>query len=249
MIIIYNYLFIIIFLFMLIKNSRTLLLNSKFSINFGRNFSQHTKTVLYTTRMSSSSSKTNNLKVSPGSSEILNDSSESSTSTSPASPSSTTSTSSSSSPSFFFKQFINLSAIQSLSLAVENPSILIPNHHYSSVLDIDLKNLKSNGVKYLVFDKDNTLCYCYSSTFAPGVDAFINEAKQIFGEKSIAILSNSSGSNDDKDYKSAKKIEDSLNLSVIKHKKKKPGCLDDVSLFSIYCSFLIIIFPFYYYMF
>ena len=44
----------------------------------------------------------------------------------------------------------------------------------------------------------------------------------------MAILSNSAGSADDKDYKEADQIQAQLGIGVIWHRKQKPGCWDDI---------------------
>ena len=47
--------------------------------------------------------------------------------------------------------------------------------------------------------------------------------------RAVAILSNSVGSCDDIEYKSAVKTEKMMELPVIRHVKKKPSCLKEVS--------------------
>jgi Mitochondrial PGP phosphatase len=46
--------------------------------------------------------------------------------------------------------------------------------------------------------------------------------------KYTAILSNSAGTRDDKDYRDAQFIEESLGIAVIKHEEKKPGGLNEL---------------------
>jgi phosphatidylglycerophosphatase GEP4 len=70
--------------------------------------------------------------------------------------------------------------------------------------------------------------YCYSSELLPLAVPIVHKAKQLF-PNSVAILSNSAGSCDDVDYKMAKEAEKSTGLEVIRHKIKKPACLDEVS--------------------
>jgi hypothetical protein len=49
----------------------------------------------------------------------------------------------------------------------------------------------------------------------------------VFGQN-IAILSNSVGSSDDMNYDHAKETEVDLSIAVVRHKRKKPDCLDEV---------------------
>jgi phosphatidylglycerophosphatase GEP4 len=44
----------------------------------------------------------------------------------------------------------------------------------------------------------------------------------------MAVLSNSAGSKDDKDYADAKAVEETLGIKVIRHKSKKPAVRDDI---------------------
>jgi len=48
-------------------------------------------------------------------------------------------------------------------------------------------------------------------------------AKAFGGSKNLAIISNSAGSSDDKDFAELAAIENSMGLSVIKHRYKKPN--------------------------
>ena len=68
-----------------------------------------------------------------------------------------------------------------------NPNVLVTNVSY-----IDYKALSSLGVRYLVFDKDNTLSETYAFKYYNSeIQKAISEAKTVFGMKNIAILSNS----------------------------------------------------------
>jgi phosphatidylglycerophosphatase GEP4 len=104
-----------------------------------------------------------------------------------------------------------------------------PDISVNSILDLDLIKLKNeNNVKYIVFDKDNTLTMPYKIEIEKRLESKIEEFKKIFGEKNLAILSNSAGSKDDKDYIEAKKIENASAIKVVKHKFKKPKVYDDI---------------------
>jgi phosphatidylglycerophosphatase GEP4 len=46
----------------------------------------------------------------------------------------------------------------------------------------------------------------------------------------VAILSNSIGSCDDVGWDEAKIVEEKLQIPVIRHQRKKPGCLQEVSI-------------------
>ena len=59
------------------------------------------------------------------------------------------------------------------------------------------------GIKYLVFDKDNTLTLPYERSMHPAVEGSIKECLELFGEQNVAILSNSVGSKEDKGFAEA----------------------------------------------
>lgn len=59
--------------------------------------------------------------------------------------------------SFKLKQAINVPGIRIVSTVLTRPSIALPRIEVNSLNELDIKKLKSDGVKYLVFDKDNTL--------------------------------------------------------------------------------------------
>ena len=57
----------------------------------------------------------------------------------------------------------------------------------------------------------------------------VDQCAEVFGSEKLAILSNSAGSKDDKNYKDAILIESTLGLKVIRHPKtKKPDVWEDM---------------------
>jgi phosphatidylglycerophosphatase GEP4 len=113
---------------------------------------------------------------------------------------------------------------------ITNPKSLRPNIICKSIVDINLTELKeTHKIKFIIFDKDNTLTIPYENNY-PSQDYInkINDFKNIFGENNIALISNSCGSRDDKDYKEAAEVEKNLHISVIKHKYKKPNVYDEI---------------------
>ena len=58
---------------------------------------------------------------------------------------------------FSIKQAINLPALRFLKSVLRHPQVAVPNIELSKLYDLDFNNLSKRGVKYLVFDKDNTL--------------------------------------------------------------------------------------------
>jgi hypothetical protein len=114
------------------------------------------------------------------------------------------------------------------------------------------------GIKYIIFDKDQTLTSTYANDFHPSIS--ITHFKETFGESSIAILSNSVGSSDDRNYQGLLHIneifnnnvnnhfdvlncigailtESCLQLPVVRHALKKPDCLKEVGGISLILLF------------
>jgi hypothetical protein len=57
----------------------------------------------------------------------------------------------------------------------------------------------------------------------------VDKAVELF-PNAVAILSNSAGSGDDEGFKMALETEALMKLPVIRHRMKKPGCLNEVSV-------------------
>ena len=66
--------------------------------------------------------------------------------------------------------------------------------------------LYASGIRYIVFDKDNTLTVPYSHHYFSDLlmkSVLVDAANSLNGVRNIALLSNSVGSSDDKDYSEA----------------------------------------------
>ena len=65
-------------------------------------------------------------------------------------------------PLLLLRQSFNLSGMLALRTLFFRPSLLIPTLTYNGVSDIEFERLSSQGVRAVVFDKDNTLCNAYT---------------------------------------------------------------------------------------
>ena len=106
----------------------------------------------------------------------------------------------------------------------------IPHVRVHCVSDINYNKLHSTGIRFVVFDKDNTLTKPYERHFFNDKikRAVMQDCIKSFGPANVAILSNSAGSKDDVGYKEANEIETTMGLKVIRHEKKKPLIKEDV---------------------
>jgi menaquinone-dependent protoporphyrinogen IX oxidase len=92
---------------------------------------------------------------------------------------------------FMLRQSINLDGIRGFGSAMIHPSLLRPSlGHYHRVNDIDIADLhKTQGIKALVFDKDNTLTLPFHDVyFDKAVDEFMQKCKEVRFETYIAIF-------------------------------------------------------------
>jgi len=105
-----------------------------------------------------------------------------------------------------------------------------PDLYFKSIVKINLNELKNqHSIKYVVFDKDNTLTLPHQNIFGnEKIKDKIEDFKNVFGQNNLAILSNSAGSKDDLNFKEAKEIELKTGLQVIKHKYKKPKVYNEI---------------------
>lgn len=126
-------------------------------------------------------------------------------------------------------QSVNLDALRQLRFLVRNPRLLVPHLIVETVDELDAERLYKAGVRAVVFDKDNTLTPPYSMRPTDGALRAIDRAVKVFGRENCAVLSNSAGSSDDPDYREAKALETNLGIQVIRHQRKKPACIDDVT--------------------
>lgn len=84
-------------------------------------------------------------------------------------------------------------------------SIFKPKMYLKSIFDINYDYLKKNGIKYLIFDLDNTLGLVNEVVCSEKVRIFINDLSNDF---KIVIASNNN-------YERVSKFIDNLNVSII----------------------------------
>ena len=94
-----------------------------------------------------------------------------------------------------------------------------------SVVHINYDKLKTKGIRYIIFDKDNTVTLPYERRYAnSGIEkSILEDCINVFGKESMAFLSNSAGSKDDKNYQEARDCEHELKVNFIRHQNKKPA--------------------------
>ena len=119
-----------------------------------------------------------------------------------------------------FGQYINFEGIRYTLSSLMNPILYQPHYQVRTIADINFEALRKNGIKYIVFDKDNTLTLPYEKDIYHEVKDSVDQCKQVYGYHEIVILSNSAGSKDDKDHAEAYELSQSLGIKVMKHQHK-----------------------------
>jgi phosphatidylglycerophosphatase GEP4 len=127
-------------------------------------------------------------------------------------------------------QLVNVPALLYLGKVLRSPSLLVPHLSAARLEGIDVDSLKRRGVKYVVFDKDNTISRPYEIEVYDKFKGKVEEFQRGF-PGSVAILSNSVGSSDDLGYGEAIEVERATGIPVIRHAAKKPGCVSEVMQF------------------
>ncbi len=103
---------------------------------------------------------------------------------------------------FSLRQSFNFPAIRNLLTLFKQPSLILPHISLNKLSELDVERLKAKGIKYIVFDKDNTLTRAFEDELHPDILNTFNEISHHF-PGNVAILSNSVGSSDDTDYAEA----------------------------------------------
>ena len=127
-------------------------------------------------------------------------------------------------------QYLNLAGVKYFGRTLlRNRGAFVPHLRCRSIAQVNFEVLRQNrGVKYLVFDKDNTLTLPYERELHPSVSSTVDRLKELYGPEKIAILSNSVGSGEDLGGREAAEVEAILGLRVIRHARKKPEVGDDI---------------------
>ena len=94
---------------------------------------------------------------------------------------------------------------------------LKPDYNLKRIFDIDLTELKNNGIKAMLFDLDSTLMASKSGVYSPEIVEWLNIVRKYFF---IAVVSN----NKNPDY--IKKVEEISDFPLLFNAcKPKTGCV------------------------
>ncbi|KAI9293234.1 HAD-superfamily phosphatase [Neoconidiobolus thromboides FSU 785] len=125
-------------------------------------------------------------------------------------------------------QSFNFEAVKNV-FYLFKPSYFKPKLIVENFAEINFHSLKQQGIKRLVFDKDNCITEPYCDDIYSKYTEHWKECLNTFGKDNVFILSNNIGTqSEDKEFKKADKLSLVYNVKVLKHIKKKPN-LDDLT--------------------
>ncbi|KAF1775426.1 Mitochondrial PGP phosphatase [Phytophthora cactorum] len=122
---------------------------------------------------------------------------------------------------FFGMKGLNLGGVvEFCRVLTRQPQLLLPQLSVKDVTEVPFQALRDRGFRGVIFDKDNTLTVPHKLEIAPHLAPSLAECRRVFGDSGVVIFSNSAGSTDDKDGVEAKKIEEGLQVAVLRHNQK-----------------------------
>ncbi|KAI9906890.1 hypothetical protein PsorP6_004164 [Peronosclerospora sorghi] len=116
---------------------------------------------------------------------------------------------------------LNLFGVVEFSRVVtRDPQLLLPHLSVNDITEIPFQTLRDRGFRGVIIDKDNTLTVPHQLEIVPRLKPALLECRRVFGDSGVVIFSNSAGSLDDQDGVAANKIEEKLQVTVLRHKQK-----------------------------
>ncbi|PVH95295.1 HAD-superfamily phosphatase [Periconia macrospinosa] len=132
---------------------------------------------------------------------------------------------------------MNFSGTVNVFRLFRDPTLCLPQHTVSTFnhLPVPLSKAfpKKNGekevdIRAVILDKDN--CFAIPHTdevHKPYHDKF-QELRRVYPGSKLLIVSNTAGTDDDKNQAQAAVLEKNTGVKVLRHSTKKPGCKDEV---------------------
>ncbi|KAJ2356913.1 hypothetical protein IWW50_001646 [Coemansia erecta] len=124
-------------------------------------------------------------------------------------------------------QSINIAGLRTAWTLLARPSLLMPDIAVSDIRSLSWTKLRSRGVRYLVFDKDNCLTAPYANHIHPEYSQAWAECLREFPDR-VLVVSNSAGTHDDPGFRAAHEVEAALGVPVLRHREKKPRCGQEI---------------------
>ncbi|TGZ83233.1 HAD-superfamily phosphatase [Ascodesmis nigricans] len=133
--------------------------------------------------------------------------------------------------------YLNISATLNLLRSIKNPSLICPHYTISTFdqLSIPLSSAfrtpdgQEPDIRAVVLDKDNCFAVPHELTVYKEYESTFTRLRAAYPGDRLLIVSNSSGTWEDRDYREAAHLERTLGIKVLRHHStKKPGCWPEV---------------------
>lgn len=132
---------------------------------------------------------------------------------------------------------MNVSATLNVLRLLVNPSLCLPHHTIATFdqLPIPLSAAlasrngeKKSDIRALVLDKDNCFAIPKQNVVHEPYRAKFEELRSAYPGDRLLIVSNSSGTGDDREHVEAEALERNTGVKVLRHSTKKPGCQGEI---------------------
>lgn len=132
---------------------------------------------------------------------------------------------------------MNISGTVNVLRLLVAPSLCLPHHTVATFDQIPVplssafarsQSEKRPDIRAVVLDKDNCFAVPHENEIHPAYKNRFEELRREFPGSRLLIVSNSSGTNSDKNYVGADLLERNTGVTVLRHSVKKPGCHEEI---------------------
>ncbi|KAF2011227.1 HAD-superfamily phosphatase [Aaosphaeria arxii CBS 175.79] len=132
---------------------------------------------------------------------------------------------------------MNISGTLNVFRLIRDPALCLPQHTVSTFnhLPIPLSKAfpkkdgqKDADIRAIVLDKDNCFAVPHTNEVHPPYKERFQELRRAYPGSKLLIVSNTAGTDSDKNLKEAAILEENTGVKVLQHSTKKPGCKAEV---------------------
>ncbi|KAF1960968.1 HAD-superfamily phosphatase [Byssothecium circinans] len=132
---------------------------------------------------------------------------------------------------------MNISGTLNVFRLIRDPALCLPQHTVSTFnhLPVPLskafprkKGEKEVDIRAVILDKDNCFAVPHANEVHRPYHEKFQELRRAYPGSKLLIVSNTAGTDDDKDQAQAALLEKNTGVKVLRHSTKKPGCKDEV---------------------
>ncbi|KAF2468762.1 HAD-superfamily phosphatase [Lindgomyces ingoldianus] len=132
---------------------------------------------------------------------------------------------------------MNISGTLNVFRLIWSPTLCLPQHTVSTFnhLPIPLSKAfpKTDGekpvdIRAVVLDKDNCFAVPHANEVYKSYESQFQALRRAYPGSKLLIVSNTAGTDSDKDYAEAMLLEKNTGVKVLRHSTKKPGCKSEV---------------------